>query len=166
MASGAILELGIFYLVYMSMLSVFCTNAINIYAGINGLEAGQAYVIGCGILYYGLLQIYLQSEDLEQYYFAITLVIPFLGTSLGLLWHNWFPSKVFVGDTFCYFAGMTFAVIGIHGHFTKPVYLPLYLYLSFYPYACFELKKKKKNYLHDHFVIHIYSFFISLHLSI
>mmetsp|Transcript_26011 Transcript_26011/g.33807 ORF Transcript_26011/g.33807 Transcript_26011/m.33807 type:complete len:243 (+) Transcript_26011:239-967(+) len=123
MASGAILELGIFYLVYMSMLSVFCTNAINIYAGINGLEAGQAYVIGCGILYYGLLQIYLQSEDLEQYYFAITLVIPFLGTSLGLLWHNWFPSKVFVGDTFCYFAGMTFAVIGIHGHFTKPLLL-------------------------------------------
>jgi UDP-N-acetylglucosamine--dolichyl-phosphate N-acetylglucosaminephosphotransferase len=30
---------------------------------------------------------------------------------------------VFVGDTFCYFAGMTFAVAGIHGHFTKPLWL-------------------------------------------
>lgn len=29
------------YMVYMGMLAVFCTNAINIYAGINGLEAGQ-----------------------------------------------------------------------------------------------------------------------------
>jgi UDP-N-acetylglucosamine--dolichyl-phosphate N-acetylglucosaminephosphotransferase len=38
---GAILELGVLYLVYMGALSVFCTNAINIYAGINGLEAGQ-----------------------------------------------------------------------------------------------------------------------------
>lgn len=25
----------------MGLLAVFCTNAINIYAGINGLEAGQ-----------------------------------------------------------------------------------------------------------------------------
>jgi UDP-N-acetylglucosamine--dolichyl-phosphate N-acetylglucosaminephosphotransferase len=25
----------------MGALAVFCTNAINIYAGINGLEAGQ-----------------------------------------------------------------------------------------------------------------------------
>lgn len=85
-AEGAIIELGVFYLVYMAMLSVFCTNAINIYAGINGLEAGQAFVIGCGILWYGLLQIQLESEDIQQYYFAVTLVIPFIGTALGLLW--------------------------------------------------------------------------------
>lgn len=31
------------------MLAVFCTNAINIYAGINGLEVGQSIVIGCFI---------------------------------------------------------------------------------------------------------------------
>ena len=30
-----------------------------------------------------------------------------------------YPSKVFVGDTFCYFAGMTFAALGILGHFSK-----------------------------------------------
>lgn len=28
-------------MIYMGMLAVFCTNAVNIYAGINGLEAGQ-----------------------------------------------------------------------------------------------------------------------------
>lgn len=33
------LELGILYKVYMVLLSVFCTNSINIFAGINGLEA-------------------------------------------------------------------------------------------------------------------------------
>lgn len=32
---------GTVYMVYMGMLAVFCTNAVNIYAGINGLEAGQ-----------------------------------------------------------------------------------------------------------------------------
>jgi UDP-N-acetylglucosamine--dolichyl-phosphate N-acetylglucosaminephosphotransferase len=43
--------------------------------------------------------------------------------TLGLLKHNKFPSKVFVGDTFCYFAGMTFAMVGILGHFTKTMLL-------------------------------------------
>jgi UDP-N-acetylglucosamine--dolichyl-phosphate N-acetylglucosaminephosphotransferase len=33
--------------------------------------------------------------------------------------HNFYPAKAFVGDTFCYFAGMTFAVLGVHGHFSK-----------------------------------------------
>lgn len=28
-----------------------------------------------------------------------------------------------MGDTFCYFSGMTFAVIGIHGHFSKTLLL-------------------------------------------
>lgn len=32
---------GVWYLVYMGALCIFCTNAINIYAGINGLEVGQ-----------------------------------------------------------------------------------------------------------------------------
>jgi len=37
---GNHIDLGIIYLFYMSMLAVFCTNAINIYAGINGIEVG------------------------------------------------------------------------------------------------------------------------------
>lgn len=50
-------------------------------------------------------------------------MIPFIGVTLGLLKYNWYPASVFVGDTFCYFAGMTFAVIGIHGHFSKTLLL-------------------------------------------
>ncbi|KAJ8895823.1 hypothetical protein PR048_001161 [Dryococelus australis] len=34
-----------------------------------------------------------------------------------------YPSQVFVGDTFCYFSGMTFAVVGILGHFSKMLLL-------------------------------------------
>ncbi|KAF5270899.1 hypothetical protein FQR65_LT17762, partial [Abscondita terminalis] len=41
----------------------------------------------------------------------------------ALLKHNWYPSKVFVGDTFCYLSGMTFAVVGILGHFSKTTLL-------------------------------------------
>ncbi|KAI8422315.1 hypothetical protein MSG28_006192 [Choristoneura fumiferana] len=34
-----------------------------------------------------------------------------------------YPSKVFVGDTFCYVSGMTFAVVAILSHFSKTVIL-------------------------------------------
>jgi UDP-N-acetylglucosamine--dolichyl-phosphate N-acetylglucosaminephosphotransferase len=37
---GHLFHLGFIYYLYMGMLAVFCTNSINIYAGINGLEVG------------------------------------------------------------------------------------------------------------------------------
>ena len=37
---GTNFDLGMLYRVYMGSLAVFCTNSINIYAGINGLEVG------------------------------------------------------------------------------------------------------------------------------
>jgi UDP-N-acetylglucosamine--dolichyl-phosphate N-acetylglucosaminephosphotransferase len=50
-------------------------------------------------------------------------MIPFLLCSLALFKYNRFPSQVFVGDTFCYAAGMTFAVVSILGHFSKTTML-------------------------------------------
>ena len=50
-------------------------------------------------------------------------MVPYLTTTLALLVHNWYPSKVFPGDTFCYFSGMTFAVVAILGHFSKTLLL-------------------------------------------
>jgi len=39
-AGGAIVDIGLWYLAFIGLLAVFCTNAINIYAGVNGLEVG------------------------------------------------------------------------------------------------------------------------------
>ncbi|KAL7554407.1 hypothetical protein ACHAWF_017856 [Thalassiosira exigua] len=122
-ADGSIVNLGLFYLVYMGLLAVFCTNAINIYAGINGLEVGQAYVIGCAVLYHNLVEIQAGSLSRENHVFSAMIMLSFLGVSLALLRHNWYPATVFVGDTYCYFAGMTFAVVGILGHFSKTLLL-------------------------------------------
>ena len=55
--------------------------------------------------------------------FSALLSLPFIGTTVGILGHNAFPATVFVGDTYCYFAGMTFAVMGILGHFSKTLLL-------------------------------------------
>lgn len=122
-ADGQIVELGYLFMVYMGMLAVFCTNAINILAGINGLECGQAYVIACSILFFKMYEFSQGSDIGDNQLFAALLIMPFIGTTLALLRHNWFPAQVFVGDTFCYFSGMTFAVVGIHGHFSKTLLL-------------------------------------------
>lgn len=48
---------GILYYVYMGMLAVFCTNAINILAGINGIESGQALFISGSIILFNILEL-------------------------------------------------------------------------------------------------------------
>jgi UDP-N-acetylglucosamine--dolichyl-phosphate N-acetylglucosaminephosphotransferase len=120
-------DLGFLYLVYMGMLAVFATNAINIYAGINGLEAGQSLVIGIAILFANLQELAqgAEGEHARHHAFSATLALPFIAVTAGLLVHNTHPAKVFVGDTFCYFAGMCFAVMAILGHFSKTLLLLL-----------------------------------------
>mmetsp|Transcript_4022 Transcript_4022/g.8699 ORF Transcript_4022/g.8699 Transcript_4022/m.8699 type:complete len:199 (-) Transcript_4022:31-627(-) len=105
----------------MGLLAIFCSNSINIYAGINGLEVGQSFVIACAVLIHNFFQ--LSSAQREVHLLSIFLLAPFVGSTLGLLRHNWYPSRVFVGDTFCYYAGMCFAVVGILGHFSKTLLL-------------------------------------------
>ncbi|KAH8506628.1 hypothetical protein H0E87_013435 [Populus deltoides] len=114
-----VLDLGFIYKIYMWFLAIFCTNCINIHAGINGLEAGQTVVIASAILIHNIMQIGASADPEYQqaHAFSVYLVQPLLATSLALLSYNWYPSSVFVGDTYTYFAGMTMAVVGILGHF-------------------------------------------------
>lgn len=46
-------------------------------------------------------------------------MLPLAASTFALLRFNWYPSSVFVGDTYTYFAGMAIAVAGILGHFSE-----------------------------------------------
>ncbi|XP_043277701.1 UDP-N-acetylglucosamine--dolichyl-phosphate N-acetylglucosaminephosphotransferase [Venturia canescens] len=118
---GFSVDLWLLYYVYMGMLAVFCTNAINILAGINGLEVGQSLIIAISILIFNLGE--LGGAAWKAHQFSMYFIIPYITTSFALFRHNWYPSRVFVGDTFCYLSGMTFAVVGIIGHFSKTTLL-------------------------------------------
>ena len=141
---GAFLMLGFYYYVYMSMLSVFCTNSINIYAGINGLEVGQSIVVAVSILITNLYQLQnVNGPDASEHphLLSAVILICFIGVSVALLRHNWFPARCFVGDTYCYFAGVTFAVVGILGHFSKTLLLYLLPQIINFLYSCPQLFK-------------------------
>ena len=52
-----VVELGWAYKLYMLLLAVFTSNAINIYAGINGLEAGQSFIIAIAIAIHNIIEL-------------------------------------------------------------------------------------------------------------
>ncbi|KAM0751877.1 hypothetical protein T439DRAFT_313240 [Meredithblackwellia eburnea MCA 4105] len=147
-STNGVVNLGPLYYIYMSLLSTFCTNSINILAGVNGVEVGQALIIALSIALNDILYLsfdisaflYSSSSPREPYVvglglargsaeladrhlFSLYFMLPLIGVCCGLLRHNWYPARAFVGDTFCYFAGMAFAVVGILGHFSKTLLL-------------------------------------------
>lgn len=109
------IDIGVFYQIFICLLTVFCTHSINIYAGINGLEAGQSLIVACFLLFHSL---YYWNED-SQTQAAATILLPFIFSTYALLHFNWYPSRVFVGDTFTLTAGTTIAAAGILGHFSE-----------------------------------------------
>ena len=76
---------------YMGMLAVFCTNAINILAGINGVEVGQSLVITASILLFNLIE--LPGSFGSKHLFSLYILLPFMGVSLALLKHNWSATR-------------------------------------------------------------------------
>jgi UDP-N-acetylglucosamine--dolichyl-phosphate N-acetylglucosaminephosphotransferase len=80
---GTSIDIGFLYYVYMGMLAVFCTNAINILAGINGLEVGQSLVIGSSIVIFNVIQI-LSDSVAEKHQFSLYFMLPYLATTAAL----------------------------------------------------------------------------------
>ena len=78
---------GPLYYVYMGMLAVFCTNAINIHSGVNGLEVGQSVVIAISVIIFNFIE--MTGHHRLGQVFSVYFMMPFLGVSLALLYHNW-----------------------------------------------------------------------------
>jgi UDP-N-acetylglucosamine--dolichyl-phosphate N-acetylglucosaminephosphotransferase len=150
---GDLVNLGPLYYLYMSLLSTFTTNSINILAGINGSEVSQAVIIAISVILNDLLYLpwpidfkiplhllgsqaevdvggawhagmsYGSSELVGRHLFSLYFMLPLLGVCLGFMYHNWYPARAFPGDTLCYVTGMAFSVVGIQGHFSKTLLL-------------------------------------------
>ena len=80
--------IGPLYYVYMSMLAVFCTNSINILAGINGVEVGQSIVIAASVTVYVSIELVKGICCSQQYFLSLCILLPFLGVASALYRHN------------------------------------------------------------------------------
>jgi UDP-N-acetylglucosamine--dolichyl-phosphate N-acetylglucosaminephosphotransferase len=71
----------------MGMLAVFCTNAINILAGVNGLEVGQSVIIAASIVVFNIIE--LGGDLWKTHLFSLYFMLPYIATSIALLQYNW-----------------------------------------------------------------------------
>ncbi|KAG5926878.1 hypothetical protein E4U42_002845 [Claviceps africana] len=139
---GELLDLGPLYYVYMACVAMFCPQSINMLAGINGIEVSQCVVVALLIALNDGLYLLTPSPSpyphpaTDSHLFSLYLLLPWIGVSCALLVHNWYPARVFVGDTYCYFSGMVFAVVGILGHFSKTLGLLLVPQMFNFAYSC------------------------------
>lgn len=135
---GELFDLGLLYYAYMACVAMFCPQSINMLAGINGIEVSQCVVVALLIAFNDALYLFTPYPHpaTDSHLFSLYLLLPWIGVSCALLYHNWYPARVFVGDTYCYFSGMIFAVVGILGHFSKTLGLLLVPQIFNFLYSC------------------------------
>lgn len=83
---------------------VFLTNSFNFLDNMDGLTAGVA----CIVCFNLALISYLANE-----YFMVIIFMIFIGSMLGFLKYNFYPSKIFMGDSGSLFIGFIIASLTI-----------------------------------------------------
>jgi len=88
---------------------VAITNAINLVDGLDGLAGGISSIYFMTIIVISYLLG--RMEGIE-----ITLAIIMLGGTLGFLFHNFYPAKIFMGDTGSLFLGFIISIVALLGY--------------------------------------------------
>ena len=55
----------------------------------------------------------------DRYNYSALLLLAFTASALPLMRLNAYPAQVFIGDTFCYYAGIVLAIAAVFG--TPPI---------------------------------------------
>jgi UDP-GlcNAc:undecaprenyl-phosphate/decaprenyl-phosphate GlcNAc-1-phosphate transferase len=105
--------LGVVYLEWLSipvtlLWIVGVTNAINLIDGLDGLAAGVSSIALSSILVMAVA---------DNQLIVIALCVILIGSSIGFLFHNFYPAKIFMGDTGALFLGYSIAIISMLGLF-------------------------------------------------
>ena len=87
------------------------TNAFNLLDNMDGLSAGIASIAAAMFLVITIVQ--------AQFFSAMILCI-FLGAVLGFLYHNFYPAKIFMGDTGSHFIGYLLAALSLTSSYVVP----------------------------------------------
>lgn len=104
---GAI-DLGFISVLVTVLWIVGITNAINLIDGLDGLATGVT-----SIALTSLFVIAMIDGQLVPAYISVVLI----GANIGFLYHNFFPAKIYMGDTGSNFLGYMIAVISMLGLF-------------------------------------------------
>ncbi|CAM3999581.1 glycosyltransferase family 4 protein [Alkalicoccus chagannorensis] len=99
-------QLGIFGLPLTLLWIVGITNAINLIDGLDGLAAGVSAIVLATITTIAVM---------DGNFFIVAMASMLLASTIGFLYYNFHPAKIFMGDTGALFLGYMIAVISLLG---------------------------------------------------
>lgn len=102
------IDLGVFGIVLTLFWIVGITNAINLIDGLDGLATGVSTIALSSMFVMAIMQ-----GQVVAAYLSIVLI----GSNIGFLYHNFYPAKIYMGDTGSNLLGYMIAVISILGLF-------------------------------------------------
>lgn len=103
-----LIELNSFSVIITMLWIVGITNAINLIDGLDGLASGVVTISLISILVMAI-------TDEQQLVIVLTLVL--IASNIGFLFHNFYPAKIYMGDTGSMFLGYSIAIISMMGLF-------------------------------------------------
>ena len=129
---GAV-DFGILYPLLIVPIGIAgASNGFNMLAGYNGLEAGMGIIITTALSYVAYT---------NGYPWVSVLGMCMVFSLLAFLRYNWYPAKVFPGDTLTYSVGALIACLAILGNMEKVAVL---LFLPYYFEFILKLRSKLK----------------------
>jgi UDP-N-acetylglucosamine--dolichyl-phosphate N-acetylglucosaminephosphotransferase len=115
-----VVHFGLIYPLLLIPVGVIgATNGFNLLAGYNGLEAGMGLIIFTTLGVTGLI--------VKEYWISLIAFIVSAGL-LAFLYFNWYPSKVFPGDSLTYSIGSLIATVAILGNMERLAVWLFFLY--------------------------------------
>ncbi|MBS7248671.1 MAG: hypothetical protein QXN15_10830 [Candidatus Jordarchaeales archaeon] len=128
------IDLGLLYpLLIIPIGIVGASNGFNMLAGYNGLEAGMGVIILSAMSLYA----YAMGDS-----WVAMIGISTIAALLAFLYFNWYPAKVFPGNTLTYMVGAIMACMAILGNMEK---LALILFIPYYMDFILPLRAKMKT---------------------
>ncbi len=130
-----VMEIGMLYpLLFIPIAMIGAANAFNMLAGYNGLEAGSGIII---LSVLGLLSWWSGSG------WVAMIAFTFVAALLAFLFFNYYPAKVFPGDTLTYPVGTAVAIVAILGN------LEMYAFFLMVPYFIELILKARGRFVPD-----------------
>jgi len=106
--------LVLFFAFVVPFIVTACANAVNMLAGLNGLEAGSTLIIASALT---ILSILRNKNE------GLIILIPFIGALIAFLYYNKFPSRVFPGDVGTFGMGAVIACVAMLADLERAVFV-------------------------------------------
>jgi phospho-N-acetylmuramoyl-pentapeptide-transferase len=161
------LDFSLLYMVFVVVVIVGSSNAVNLTDGLDGLAIGNISIVAFALALFAYFAGHFQIANyLKIVYVAgageiSIFLFSIVGAGLGFLWYNAYPAEIFMGDTGSLFLG---GVLGMASVFIKQELILFFLGGVFVIEAisvliqvyCYKMARKrvfKMAPLHHHFEI-------------